>query len=110
MATMAPEPGTQEPPRMALNQFPPVRSCFAPAGMLLCETGRSAVITMLHMIAGEARIYRAARRAALGDGMRGARSRLVRKVSVGPDVRGHGAGAPLLHARIGLLCAGNRRQ
>ena len=82
-----------------------------PARTMLSEAGGSAVIAMLHVIAGEARIYRAARRAALGDRVRGARRRLVRKVPVGPNVLRHG-GAPVLHARTGegILRVGDRRQ
>jgi len=83
MAAMAPEPGTQE--RREWFQSIHAGATIAPHRReWLSETGGSAVIAMLHVIAGEARIYRAACRAALGDGVRGARSRLVRIVSARP--------------------------
>jgi hypothetical protein len=53
------------------------------------------------MIAGQARIYRAARRTALGDRVRGARRRLARKISVRPDVLRHRGSAMMSRARIG---------
>jgi len=75
--------------------------------------GRSAaVITMLHVIAGEARIYCTTGRTALGDGVRGARSRLARDASVGHHVHAlvRGRREPFFDGRNGrvLLRAGDR--
>ena len=58
---------------------------------------------MLHVVAGEARIHSTTRRAALGDWMRGARSRLAGDASIGHHVHAlvRGGREPLFDSRTG---------